>query len=83
MNITIKLYALLSGYLPKGAEKNAAPMDIGAGQTLGGVMSQLALPEAMCHLVLINGAYVAPGERATRELNDGDTVAIWPPVAGG
>jgi len=35
------------------------------------------------HLVLINGSYVAPEDRATRTLVDGDVLAIWPPIAGG
>jgi molybdopterin converting factor small subunit len=26
---------------------------------------------------------VAPEERATRMLKDGDTLAVWPPIAGG
>jgi sulfur carrier protein ThiS len=37
----------------------------------------------MTHLVLVNGAYVPPGERARLALRDGDALAIWPPVAGG
>ena len=27
--------------------------------------------------------FVAPAERATRTLVDGDVLAIWPPIAGG
>ena len=34
-------------------------------------------------LVLINGVFVAPQERNKPLLRDGDTLAIWPPVAGG
>jgi molybdopterin converting factor small subunit len=37
----------------------------------------------MVHLVLINGHYVAPADRATRALVEGDVLAIWPPIAGG
>ncbi|HVS27470.1 MAG TPA: MoaD/ThiS family protein [Burkholderiales bacterium] len=35
------------------------------------------------HLVLVNGFYVYPTERTTRNLKDGDVLAIWPPIAGG
>jgi len=35
------------------------------------------------HIVLVNGVYVAPADRATRTLAEGDVLAIWPPVAGG
>jgi sulfur carrier protein ThiS len=37
----------------------------------------------LVHLVLINGVYVPPDERATRRLAEGDVLAIWPPIAGG
>jgi sulfur-carrier protein len=33
--------------------------------------------------VLVNGSYIAPEHRPTRELVDGDVLAIWPPIAGG
>jgi molybdopterin converting factor small subunit len=35
------------------------------------------------HLVLVNGVYIAPDQRDTRVLQEGETLAIWPPVAGG
>jgi len=42
-----------------------------------------SLPEKYCHLVLVNGSYVAPEERGERVLEEGDHLAVWPPVAGG
>jgi molybdopterin converting factor small subunit len=33
--------------------------------------------------VLVNGTYVEPAQRLTRRLQPGDTLAIWPPIAGG
>jgi molybdopterin converting factor small subunit len=33
--------------------------------------------------VLINGVYAEPEERGSPILNDGDSLAVWPPVAGG
>ena len=41
------------------------------------------MPPKLVHLVLVNGVYVPPEERATRTLVEGDVLAIWPPVAGG
>jgi sulfur carrier protein ThiS len=41
------------------------------------------VPPKLCHLVLVNGVYVPPAERATRVLHDDDELAIWPPIAGG
>jgi molybdopterin converting factor small subunit len=41
------------------------------------------MPPKLVHLVLIHGVYIAPEQRAERVLQDGDVLAIWPPVAGG
>jgi molybdopterin converting factor small subunit len=35
------------------------------------------------HLVLINGKYIEPEKRLTQTLQEGDVLAIWPPIAGG
>ena len=83
MQITIKLYAMLSEYLPDGAVKNVAPLEIAMGNTVGAVIKQLALPRELVHLVLLNGVYIAPEDHADTLLKEADTLAIWPPVAGG
>jgi len=83
MQITIKLFASLADHLPAGAHKNEAGMTVADGATVAAVITELHLPTEQCHLVLVNGAFVAPGERAARALNPGDALAIWPPVAGG
>jgi len=33
--------------------------------------------------VLVNGVFVQPADRLSRRLNEGDVLAIWPPIAGG
>ena len=83
VKIRIKLYAMLSTYLPAGAVKNEADLPITEGQDIQSVLNELNLPEKMCHLVLVNGNYVAPSERTGHKLSDGDHLAVWPPVAGG
>ncbi|MBI5790692.1 MAG: MoaD/ThiS family protein, partial [Rhodocyclales bacterium] len=47
------------------------------------LIKRFSLPEKLVHLVLIDGSFVPPSERAGRSLKDGETLAIWPPVAGG
>jgi len=47
------------------------------------VILRLGVPEQMCHMVLVNGVYVVPEERSDKKLEEGDHLAIWPPVAGG
>lgn len=83
MRIRIKLYAALGKYLPAGAVKNEADMEVADGASPDDAFNALKVPLAQCHLVLINGLFVPPTERATRKLNAGDHLAAWPPVAGG
>lgn len=88
MRITFKLYAMLSDHLPQeyGGHKrqgNALTLDIEEGTTITALVEQFNLPEKWVHLVLINGVYIQPEERAVRPLVDGEVLAIWPPVAGG
>ena len=83
MQITIKLYAMLSEYLPTGAVKNVGTLQIEENTTVGAVVKQLQLPRELVHLVLLNGVYVAPDNHFETRLQEADTLAIWPPVAGG
>lgn len=84
MKVTFKLYAMLSDHLPDVARKtNSLELDILPGRTVGQVIEEFNLPPKLVHLVLINGNYVQPAERAGRALAEGDVLAIWPPIAGG
>ncbi len=83
MRITLKLYAGLAEYLPAGAVANATEVEVSGDDTPWTVIDRFKVPRARAHLVLINGTYVPPAERADRRFRDGDALAIWPPVAGG
>ena len=83
MIVTFKLYAGLSDYLPKGARDNRCDIEVGADDSVAGVIERFHLPPKLVHLVLVNGAFVPPAERATRRLAPADHLAIWPPIAGG
>lgn len=84
MKVIFKLYATLQDYLPAEAkETNTLTLELDEATTIQHIIERFALPQKLCHLVLIDGNFVAPGERASRVLKDGDTLAIWPPVAGG
>ena len=83
MKITLKLFATLSDYLPGERRYNAITLEIATDITVGDLVARFQLPPKLVHLVLINGVYVEPAQRATRTLQDGDVLAIWPPVAGG
>ncbi len=84
MKITFKLFANLQDYLPAEAKRtNSLIIDLPDGTTVQQVIERFALPEKSCHLVLVDGSYVAPAERSSRVLKDAEALAIWPPVAGG
>ena len=80
---TIKLYASLSDYLPAGAVKNAIDVKLPPETTILQSLDDLHVPRERCHLVLLNGEFVPPGLRASQVVKEGDTIAVWPPVAGG
>jgi sulfur carrier protein ThiS len=88
VEITLKLFATLSDYLPQELNgrvrvHNELPLDVVEGATVQQVIDQMHLPPRMVHLVLVNGLYVPLAGRATYALNAGDALAVWPPIAGG
>ncbi|NCN71858.1 MAG: MoaD/ThiS family protein [Betaproteobacteria bacterium] len=84
MKITLKLFASLTDYLPPESKyTNLVALDIAPETTIGQLVEQHRLPDKLVHLVLVNGHYVAPADRAQKTLVEGDVLAIWPPIAGG
>ncbi len=83
VRITLKLMATLTDYLPQPRQGHQITLDIAPGDTIQDVVERFRLPWKLVHLVLVNGIYIPPDQRGTRVLQDGETLAIWPPVAGG
>ncbi len=84
MRITFKLYASLGQHLPpEHRNGNQMALDVAEAATIAQVIEPFGLPMKMVHLVLVNGRFVPPPERATHALVEGDVLAIWPPIAGG
>lgn len=84
MKITFKLYASLTEYLPAEARtSNRVALDVPADATIASIIEPYGLPIKLVHLVLVNGVYVPPEQRASRTFVEGDVLAIWPPIAGG
>ena len=84
MNITFKLFATLTDYLPVTARRsNIVALDVAPDASISQIIEPFGLPPKLVHLVLVNGRYIEPGLRLSTTLNEGDVLAIWPPIAGG
>ena len=84
MQVTLKLYATLTDYLPAAARSNnEIRLDVSPNATVETLIAPFNLPARLAHLLLINGVFVPRNERKLRQLREGDVVAIWPPIAGG
>jgi molybdopterin converting factor small subunit len=84
MNITFKLFATLTDYLPAEARRsNQITLEVQADASISQIIEPFGMPPKLVHLVLVNGKYIGPEDRGTTTLIDGDVLAIWPPVAGG
>ena len=76
MKITLKLYAGLSQFLPENAVRNEAEIRIDPGLDLPGGLDYYGVPSEQCHLVLVNGVYVPPGDREGYLLSRSDALAV-------
>ncbi len=84
MQVTLKLYATLTDYLPPGARtENKIDLEVPDDATVETLIEPFHLPPKLAHLLLINGIFIPRSQRSGRRLAEGDVVAIWPPVAGG
>ena len=83
MQINIEFYASLMQYLPPGKSRHRRAVHADDGLRLNRLIEQYHIPEKMAHIVLLNGQFVNPDQRAECELTENDVVSIWPPVAGG
>ena len=80
MIVHVKLYASLRRYRPEVGLGQpflcAVPDDATVGQL---ALEILRLPSEEAAITLVNGVY----QSRAHHLSDGDTVAVWPPIAGG
>lgn len=74
MKITVKLFATLRDYGPE-----IQVLNVPEGSTIEEVVESLDLPEDIPLLRIVNGVHGGP----EKTLEDGDVLALFPPVGGG
>nr|VFK30443.1 MAG: Mut7-C ubiquitin [Candidatus Kentron sp. MB]VFK34426.1 MAG: Mut7-C ubiquitin [Candidatus Kentron sp. MB]VFK76699.1 MAG: Mut7-C ubiquitin [Candidatus Kentron sp. MB] len=83
MKIQLKLFASLGKYLPLGAKQNSIELDVPEGATVRAVLDDIGVPHELVKLVFVDGIHQLPQDLERRSLKTGETLAVWPPVAGG
>ncbi len=79
MKVELKLYASYRDHLPEGTHGDIAQMELKVGSTINDLMKEIELAEEKPKIIFKNGKHAKPESI----IEDGDSVAIFPPVAGG
>jgi len=77
MNVHVRIYGLFQKYAPEGQQ--AFKMDLPPASAVDGVLKILKIPLDQDHILLVNGRR----SETDRVLESGDTIVIFPPLAGG
>ncbi len=80
MKVTVKLFATLRKYLPPDATGGKAEVELPDGATVRQLVERLGIPQSAARLVMVDGEHCP---ELDTPLQDGQTVSIFPPVAGG
>jgi molybdopterin converting factor small subunit len=83
MRIKLKLFATLETLLPPGAQDHTIELELAEGTCPRAVIERMRIPPALAKLVMVDGFHLTPAEVEGRVLREGETVAIFPPIAGG
>ena len=82
MKIALRLYATLRDYLPEGHDTGIT-LDLPEGASIPDALAVLGVPLALAHIIMIQGRRVLPPDVATRQLVDGEELAVFPAIGGG
>lgn len=83
VQVELKLFASLMQYLPADARGHTVKVELPEGMTIYELMARFHVPREQARIVVRNGVFVPYSERDTYKLQEGDIIALWPPVAGG
>ena len=74
MKVEIKLFASLQKFMP-----NAEKVELDNNCTVLNLLEKIGINSSEVAIILVNGRHVDLDQR----LHEGETVAIFPPIAGG
>jgi sulfur carrier protein ThiS len=79
MRITLKLFATFRRYLPPESHGPACHLEVPAATPVAEVLRRFDLPTDGAVVILVNGRTAQPQQ----VLQEGDTIAVFPALAGG
>ena len=79
INVKVRAYASLREYLPGVAMGESAEVAVPLEATIETLLDKLGIPRAEVKLCYVSGLYREQGYA----LQEGDEVALFPPVGGG
>ena len=84
MRIHVRLFASLRDRFPSD-DRGRGEIELDDRASLAELIERLEIPDPLAQMVLVDGLQEPRSreERARRIIEDGQTVSIFPPVAGG
>lgn len=79
ITVQVRLYATLRRYRPEVKLGESLPMELPEGSTVGQLIARLDIPAKVVKSIFVNRR----PQDLEHVLQNGDEVAIFPPVAGG
>jgi molybdopterin converting factor small subunit len=84
MQIELKLFMRFKEYLPAGGTNGIAEYELKDGSTFRDLLKDIRMPIDEDKIIVINGiSHKQSEETNALKLKNNDTVAIFPPIAGG
>jgi molybdopterin synthase sulfur carrier subunit len=80
MKITLRLFASLRKRLPPGSPRGHCELELAEGTTIDAVLEQMGITQKEAQMVLVNGLQ---NRNLTQQLQGGDILSVFPPLAGG
>lgn len=77
--VSVRTYATLRKYLPQAALGDETLIELPEGSTLGDLFRSLGIPDTEVKVAFVNNLQ----QEEDYKLQQGDRVALFPPIAGG